>query len=232
MRLTRVLDFASKLRRRPLLVNVRRLLQRIPLQPLDINCLYFLEHSGLPTQRPHVCRGRAEIRSADQEDLEGMARCQNTPLAFMNRFGSNDYCVVALVDGRIVGYEWFSVKPLCVEERYSYAITVPSDAIYAYDAFIVPEYRLGGIWLKFNSVYVRELMCRLSRKKIITTIDYGNRVSMNTHLRFGFKIWRVVFIIKVLGKSFFLTRTLRGNKTTLPRWASITDKPGTRLALQ
>ena len=122
---------------------------------------------------------------------------------FLKRFAAGDYCVVAVVEGRIVGYEWFCDRSFYVEERYSYRIDLAPEAIYAYDAFILPDYRLTGIWLKFKGLYLRELMKGLGKGRILTMIDSGNRVSMQTHLRFGFRIVRRVFVVKTCGKSFF-----------------------------
>jgi hypothetical protein len=200
---------------RRLLLLILRGIKRIPFKSLDINGLYFMEYAGIPPAAANLERSRANVRSATLGDLEGLAACQDTRDAFLRRFASNDYCVVAVFDGRVVGYEWFCDKPLYVEERYSLEIAVPSDGIYAYDGFILPEHRLAGIWVKFQSVYLRELMQKLRRKKILTIIDYGNTLSMNTHLRFGFKLVRKVLIIKIFGKSFFFERPFPKSKQTL-----------------
>lgn len=208
----------SRLRRRPWFVILRSLLRRIPFGPLEIDCLYFLEYLGLPPQNENLLRGPAEVRTATLSDMEGLTRCQNRPQAFLNRFKANDDCAVAVVDGRIVAYQWFCVRPAYVEERYGYRIEVPSDAIYEYDVFILPEYRLGGIWFKFHCLYLKEQMEKLRRRRIIGMVDYGNRVSMNTHLRFGFQLFRRVVVIRLFGKCLFLGRALSGDVT--PRWAS------------
>jgi GNAT superfamily N-acetyltransferase len=215
-----------QLRRRPLLVILRSLLQRIPFRPLDINCLYFLEYDGIPPPHVHLLRGRAEVRRATLQDLEALTRCQDKRLAFLNRFKSNDHCVVAVLDGQVVGYEWFCDKPVYVEERYLYTIDVPPDAIYAYDVFILPEHRLTGIWLKFKSLYLRDLMQTLQRQRVIGTVDYANRISMNTLLRFGFRLFGVLFVFKVFGKAVFLRRNLRGAQVALPRSAYFADHAG------
>jgi hypothetical protein len=218
----------SRLRRRPWLLTFRLLLERIPFKPLDINCLYFIEYKGIPPDNMQFSRSRAEIRSATFEDLEGLTKCENTPREFMNRFRSNDYCVVAVRDSRIVGYGWATDKPSCIEERYSYRIDVSPDAIYLYDCFILPEYRVVHmIWLRFISIYMGQLMQRLGKKRMIGMIDYGNRISMNTHLRFGFKLTHKVFVIRVFGKSFFLKRPARGDKVDLPSWISVLGKTRT-----
>jgi GNAT superfamily N-acetyltransferase len=195
-------------------VALRSALRRVPFQPLDINCLYFLEYAGIPPQRDQHERSHADVRCATPEDVEGLARCQHTPEAFLKRFDAGDHCAVACVDGRIVGYEWFCDRSLYVEERYAYEIDVTPEAIYAYDAFILPEHRLTGIWLKFISCYLRDLMKRSGKQRIITMIDAGNHLSMKTHVRFGFRVVRKVLVVKMCGRTFSWKR-LRGRSHSM-----------------
>ena len=223
---SRFLTRVRQVRRRPLLVNLRNLLERIPFKPLEINCLYFLEYSTVPPQHANFLRGRVEVRAATVEDMDGLTACKPIPRVFLQRFKANDMCAVAVLDGRIIGYQWICTKPVYVEERYAYGIDVPPDTIYTYDIYIVPEHRLAGIWFKFHSLYLREMMQRLHRQKIIGMVDYGNRLAMKTHLRFGFKLFRRVFIIKVFHKSLFITRSLRGDTVAVPQWASLGDVAG------
>jgi hypothetical protein len=223
-----LVDRLRLLRRRPLLLNVRSLLQRIPFKPLDINCLYFLEYLGIPPEHPGSLRGRAEVRRGTLEDLDGLTQCQDKRLAFLNRFKANDECAVAVLDGRIVGYQWFSDRPLYVEERYSCPIEVPRDAVYEYDIFILPEHRLAGLWFKFHCLYLRDLMGRRQRQKVIGMVDYGMRLSMNTHLRFGFTLFRRVVVIRIFGKSICVGRPIRGDRASLPSWISGGETAGFR----
>ena len=209
---------ASQVVRRPLLVNLGSLLRWIPFVPVDVNCLYFLEYLGIPTPNPTLLRGPGAIRNATLRDLDGLMQCQDRPLAFINRFKAGDHCVVAEADGQIVAYQWFCDKPLYVEERYAYRIEVPPDTIYEYDVFILPSYRLGGIWFKFHCLYLKELMERLQRRRIIGMVDYWNRMSMSTHLRFGFRVFRRVTVIKLFGKSFFFEKTFREDEVEVPDW--------------
>lgn len=223
-----VVTSARQLRRRPLLLNVRSLLQRIPFQPLDINCLYCLEYAGIPPRHPAALRGRAEVRRGTLEDLEGLTHCQDKRAAFVNRFEANDYCAVAVLDGRIIAYQWFCDRPVYIEERYGCAIDVPPDTLYEYDIFILPEYRLSGLWFKFHCLYLRELMLALKRQRLIGIVDYGMRLSMNTHLRFGFTPYRRIVVIKVFGKAICTGKALPGGKAGLPQRISGGETAGTR----
>jgi hypothetical protein len=206
------------LRSRPFLLNVRSVLHRIPFKPLEINCLYFLEYVGIPPSHSTFLRGRAEIRRGTLEDLDGLTQCQDKRRTFLSRFEANDHCAVAVIDGRIVGYQWFCARPRYVEERYACPIEIPPDAIYEYDIYIVPEHRLGGLWFKFHCLYLRELMERLQRKRVIGMVDFGMRLAMNTHLRFGFTLARRVVVIQIFGKSIRIGKDIRGDRASRPRW--------------
>ncbi len=209
--------------RRSLLVAVRNLLQRIPFKPLDINCLHFLEYAGLPHPGAALPRTDCEVRRATLKDLPRMIKCQGEPETFLQRLEMKDHCALAIIDGRIVGYEWFCDKASHLEERYAYNVEISPEAVYAYDAFILPEYRLSGIWVKFKTVYLRELMEALNKRKIITMIDRGNQMSMNTHLRFGFQQVRVVFVLKLFGRSFFISRNVHDNRLSFPLRTSLAE---------
>ena len=210
---------------RPLLVHLGSLLKLIPFRPLEVNCLYFLEYAGIPPLHFGALRGPAELRRATPADLEELRAVQDVPLALKRRFEGNDDCAVALVDGRIVAYQWFCAKPFYIEERYGYKVEIPEDSVYEYDIFILPEYRLAGIWFKFHCLYLRQLMERLQRRRIIGMVDYGNRLAMNTHLRFGFRLFRRVIVIRLLGLSFFVEKPLGGAAPFLPRWVAKPKAP-------
>jgi hypothetical protein len=223
-----VFEACLRLRGRPLLLNLRSLLRLIPFKPVDINCLYFLEYVGIPPEHPGSLRGRAEVRRGTLEDMEALTRCQDKRAAFLKRFAANDHCAVAVVDGRIVGYQWFCERPLYLEERYACKIEVPRDAVYEYDIFILPEHRLAGLWFKFHCRYLRDRMGRLGRQRVIGMVDYGSRLSMNTHLRFGFRLFRRVVVIQVFGKSICLGTAIPGDRASLPRWISGGDSAWSR----
>ncbi len=199
-------EFINKIRRLsqdPPFIILQTILNKIPFHPFQVGHFFLLSYSGIPSDI--TIRGRGEFKRGTLEDLYNMAKLEDKQELFLNRFNRGYYCCVAEVDGKIVGYEWFSDKSFHLEERYFYRITIPSDSIYAYDAYILPEYRISGLWLKFKR-YLASLMKELDKNRIITMIDYGNDLSMNTHLRFGFKIFKSVFVINLFGKSFFIEK--------------------------
>jgi GNAT superfamily N-acetyltransferase len=209
-------DAWARLRGGSMLVMARRLLQHVPGVPFDINRLYFLEYRGLPPERSSRFTGQTglEVRGASREDFARLNENDEVRRSFLRRLDSNDQCVLALAQGRIVGYQWFCGHPEHMEERYSLRIEVPTGSVYTYDAFILPEFRLTGIWVKFQSLYLRDLMRKLGKNRIITMVDRGNQLSLATHLRFGYRPYHKVFVLRLFGKSLFLERQIRRNATT------------------
>lgn len=205
-----------RLRNRPLLVNVRSVLERIPFHPLDVNWFYLLEYIGVPPEHTAFLRGRAEIRAATMRDLDALVACKGNRAwqttarrTFLNRFKADDTCAVAMLDGRMIAYQWICHRSVYVEERYGYAFDIPPDTVYTYDIFMRPEHRVAGLWVKFHAVFLREFMLKLRRNKILGMVDFGNRLSMNTHLRYGFRPVKKVFVITLFGRSVFTHKPIR-----------------------
>ena len=191
-------------------IRFRELLQRVPSAPLDVNCMHFMEYDGVPPAESGRTAENVLVRRATRRDIPALVACQNTTAAvFSERFRCLDYCGVAIVDGKVAGYEWYCDRPAHNEERYLYKVDIPRDSVYAYDAFVVPGYRRAGVWKKLQCIYLRELMLRLGRHKAISMVDHGNNVSMSVHLKFGFRRSADVFAFKVLGKSFCVKKVLR-----------------------
>ena len=193
---------ASTLARTPRLLLAQKLLRRVPLRPIDIGKLCFLQLNGLPNVPPAMLRGDADVRFATADDIDGVARLQDKAPLFRDRFAEGDRCVVAIVDDRIVGYEWFSDNPVHHETAWGYHIAIPGGYVYAYDAYIDPAYRNTGVWLRFKA-HLAEWMAACGKRGVLTFVDYGNWPSLRTHLRFGFEPTENVFALRVIGLRLF-----------------------------
>jgi GNAT superfamily N-acetyltransferase len=199
----------------PALAIIRKFLRQIPSTAVDANCLHCLELSQRCGNEGEFADEDIVIRPGTPLDLQGMIECQNFPERLRERFAEGERCVVAAVGDRIVGYQWFCDKPWRIEERYGYRVDIPADAIYGYDAFVVPRYRRARIWTRFHTVCVNEFLRQLHRCKIIAMVDEGNTVSMNAHLRLGYKLYRKVYVLKVLGKSFYFVKAVNADARRL-----------------
>jgi hypothetical protein len=197
----------KNLKGEPPLLVFQTALDKLTLNRIQVRRFYLLQHPS----RPDVTRtrGPGKVRKADLPDVDEMAGLEDAAKKqfFADRFLTGDHCVVAVVDEKIVGYEWFSTKAQHVEERYRYAIPIPDDTIYAYDGFIITECRLLGIWIRFQK-YLAELMRQQGRSRIITLIDSDNIHSLNTHVKFGFIIFKKIVLVRIGSKRFFIERNI------------------------
>lgn len=196
------------MKRFSLLAVLQKVLRRIPRADLDVNCLHCLEYKAKCGQRSAAPVNDIYVRGGTLLDLKKMAECENFPEGLAERFKAKEHCVVAVSGSGIVGYQWFCDKPSRLEERYSYKVRIPPDALYGYDAFVRPECRRLKIWSRFHTEYLEELLATLHRNKIIVMVDQGNIASMKAHLRLGYVLHRKVYVLKIFGKSLCIARDI------------------------
>jgi L-amino acid N-acyltransferase YncA len=192
----------ARLRHTPLLLVVQKIVRRIPFRPVDVGQLCFLRFDGVPRVPPSMLRGPATVRFATVADLEELVHLQDKRAEFRARFAAGDHCAVAIVEDRIVGYEWFCDKATHRETAWGYTIAIPSGGIYAFDAYIDPAYRNTGVWLRFKA-YLGDWMTATGKREVLTFVEYGNAASFRTHVRFGFRPSTTVLALKVLGMTRF-----------------------------
>lgn len=192
--------------RTPLFVLLQAALARLPFHPLEVAWFYVLQLS--PPSAPRADRrSKVAVRFATRLDLHSLVACQDKRALFLERFDTGERCVVATVDGKVVGYEWVCIADTHEEERYRYLMRIPPSAVYVYDAYIAPEYRLRGVWV-FLKLHIAEFVRQLGRQTIITMIEHGNGLSMRTHLRYGYSAVRRIGHLRVLGLRLFFEREL------------------------
>lgn len=195
-----------------LLTLAQKLLRRVPFATLDVNCLNCLEYYPRESTERYD-DGAIMIREGTAVDVELMAKCRNFPERLPERFAASEYCVVGINDGKVIGYEWFCDKPCRIEERYGYAVEIPSDAIYGYDAFVLPTYRRAGVWKSFHARFLQDLLATLGRNRVIVMVDQNNSVSMKAHLRLGYTLYRKIYVFMICGNCFWIRRAIgRGEK--------------------
>jgi GNAT superfamily N-acetyltransferase len=200
----------SKLARRdvaPLLV-CQWVLRQLPFAPIRVAVLHFFRFEGQPVVSPAFLRGPGRVRAATARDLDAMPGCSDKRDAFKRRFEAGDHCVVADVDGDIVGYEWFCHQPSHVEAIHGYRIDVPHGCVYAYDAYLDPHFRNSGFWLRFKA-HLATVMTSRDAREVLTFVEEGNTLSRNAHLRFGFKPVKSVVALHLFGLTLFKEFVLR-----------------------
>ncbi len=197
-----VINRIRKLNAYPLSVFFQVLLDKLSFHTVQVASFYLLQFVGIPgAQRG---RGPGAVRRGGPSDILQMERLEGSGKEeiFRERFRRGDHCSVAVHREKVIGYEWYTFDSCHREQRYLFPVSIPEDAVFAYDAFIQPEYRVSGIWIKFKA-HLGDRMREMGRSRIITLIDCDNKLSVNTHLRFGFKIFRRVFYFRLAGSRFF-----------------------------
>lgn len=191
------------------LTLAQKILRRVPFARLDINCLNCLEY--YPIEGNVTAADEALlVRDAIPADIDRMAECGNFPEGLLERFAAHEHCVVAISDGKVIGYQWFCDKSFRIEERYGYIVEIPSDAVYGYDAFVLPNYRRARVWTRFHAQYLKGLLTRLGRNRVIVMVDQNNRVSMKAHLGLGYRLYRKIYISVVFGKCLWVKKASGG----------------------
>lgn len=202
------------------LVLLQRLLRRIPFSPLDVNCLHCLEYLADSYDRSSFADQGILIRAGTPADLPQMSECRNFPESLPERFAEQEHCVIAMLGERVIAYQWFCDKPSRIEERYGYTVEIPSDSVYGYDAFVLPEYRRARVWKSFHTLYLRDLLARLRRRRVIVMVDQVNSVSMSAHLRMGYRLYRKVYVAKLFGKTVWIIKAVEGRSDEIRSIAS------------
>lgn len=198
MQFSEVLKKLTRCMKEPPFLLLQSALHKVSFARVSIHRLYLLEYRGIPQINTRSVRGPGYIREAGLKDVDEMGELENKHELLRQRFLENDYGAVAIVDGKIVAYSWFSDKAVHLEARYRYRIPIPLDSMYGYDLYIHPKYRMSGLWIKFM-MYWADLMRQNGRSTMISMIDYGNTVSMNTHTRFGFRAFKDVYVVSIFG---------------------------------
>jgi GNAT superfamily N-acetyltransferase len=179
------------------LVFMSAVLYRIPFHPIRIVYFRRLELQGppQPSRRPPE---PLTLRQAGEGDLDLLVRCFDKRETYQRRFASGEICLVAVEDGAVVGYEWFSTKGHLVEERYGYPFEIPGGALYSYDAFTSESHRDRGIWRRIMAE-AGAVMTREGKERILAHVEYGNPGSYAAHLRVGFRPIERYLFVSILG---------------------------------
>ncbi len=200
------------------LIQLKPLLRSLKyILPLKFDVHIYLRYDGIPKLSRIPFTG--EFHEATPEDLPRLVQCNPKPHRFKERFEHHDRCFVAETpSGEIVGYEWLSEPPHHFEQKYHYRITIPEEAFYLYDAFILPEYRISGVWLGLKAA-IGEVMQSEGKQALITYVSHDNHLSFRTHFRFGFRIYERVSVLTI-GPFGFTRHVPLEHTQDLVKWLS------------
>jgi hypothetical protein len=155
---------------------------------------------------PERLTRRLEIREIKPGDPE-LARIR-TRRQIELRFAQEAVCLGAFRDGRFLGYLWFCHRAYEEDEvRCTYRVTPEAHAVFDFDLYIFPEYRMGtafaALWQGANG-YLRERGIRFTFSRLAQL----NMQSRRAHDHLGWtRVGRAVFF--VLGPVQLMVATVR-----------------------
>jgi hypothetical protein len=188
----------------------KKVLDKFWFIPLKVSWLYFVMHDNNCNKSMRI-PFQGEIRWATPDDLEVLCTCLNKRKAFKQRFKIGDHCLIAFEQDTVAAYEWFSTNHFHHEQKNHYTISIPKNAIYAYDAYTCPNYRMQGIWPAFRQKLC-ELQEKTERNTVIAFLEYGNTKTMCTHFRYGYQLYKRVKVWKIFNMFFHRTKMLEHNQ--------------------
>jgi GNAT superfamily N-acetyltransferase len=201
---------ALRFAKQPPFYLLQHAVPKVTLSRVRLERLYFLVVDGDPIAARPVKPAAAAIRLATIDDIGAIAVPGNnlTEAQCRERFADGDHCVIAEIDGRVVGYDWFSTRRKFMMREYRRSFMIPTDAAYNYDAFVHSDHRGKGLWGAIHTALVDAVRNSFGRRYVISAVDYGNATSMFVHLRFGYALFEVLHLVVVFGRTFGWSRTI------------------------
>jgi hypothetical protein len=139
------------------------------------------------------------VRQAGPADIPAMNGIYNKGNDFAQRFGEGCSCFLAETGGKIVGMSWIELREIHTEENNEFRISLPPDAVWAFDSFIVSQQRGAGIWHSIVTEVARQML-RRGKTRMYCLSDRFNRQSITAHLRIGYVLKKEILFLR----AFFL----------------------------
>lgn len=158
-----------------------------------------------------------EFREIHRGDPE-LSRMPPPPTIIESRYAQGAVCLGAFLKGSFIGYIWFCFGAYDEDEvRCTYVLQNPSVAVFDFDLYVFPEYRMGvgfmGIWHGANQyLYSRGIRYTYSR------LTRFNLASRRSHKHLGWNriggavvvlVPRLEIMISTLSPFLFFSRKRR-----------------------
>ncbi|MFC2061055.1 hypothetical protein ACFLUV_00925 [Elusimicrobiota bacterium] len=152
-------------------------------------------------------------RLAGMSDLNEINRWKDdSGYTFENRdLNDTHICIVAESGGKLVGMEWAEITESHYEHRNNYNFPLSQDSVWLYCGYVVPEYRIKGVWVGLQTGLI-DYFSTGSVEKGYCLIYKKNKIAINTHIRFGYKVECRVIHLKILFINFHFVKRFDGKK--------------------
>lgn len=139
---------------------------------------------------------KINIISADEAHIDKLMEYDLSDELVRDRFNRKDFCHLAIVDDKIVGMIWFSLRRDFLNE-FQYSHLKSNDAVWLYSAYVEPRYRMRGVYLHLmnDAKLVAE---KNGLRALEAHIDFDNQISISSHLRLGFAVLKRIVALQFL----------------------------------
>lgn len=186
----------------------------IPRGLCHLDLLYVIE---LTEPNPAVRRPRSlRVRRVDARDVEDLDRAfpRGGPGAFAARLAAGHEGFVCEAAGGPVAMLWVDPGVAHPEPEKFCRFAVPPDAVWAYDLWIAPEWRLSGAMVALVDGSFRHVRQELGRCRVAGYASWHNRESLEAHRSFGYRVVGWVALGNVVGLRLFRWRRVEGSGRT------------------
>jgi GNAT superfamily N-acetyltransferase len=138
--------------------------------------------------------GAIELRRLQADDPL-VTQLPRPPAVIARRFRDGAHCLAAIKGERLVGFLWFKESEYVEDEvRCCYRFD-PTAAVWDFDVYIDPEFRLGRLFARLWDFANRELRAR-GYRWTLSRISAFNPASLAAHARLGARrIGSAVFVV-------------------------------------
>jgi GNAT superfamily N-acetyltransferase len=214
---------------------IHHLIERVPRWLFHVDILYVTEltEPDRTIRRPR----RGVVRDVRPEDAEALEAVfpRGGAAAYRERMSRGDLGFVCEADGRMVAMGWLNPGAEHAEPEKFCHFVVPPDAVWAYDLWVLPEWRLRGAMV---AVVLHTFDCarRLGRSRLCGYASWHNRESLGAHVSFGHRLAGRLVVVNLLGLRWHRARRLEpgarawtrfGFRST-PRIDLLSSAPSTR----
>lgn len=123
------------------------------------------------------------------------------------RFRDGAHCLAAIKGDRLVGFLWFKEREYLEDEVRSRYRFDPTTAVWDFDVYIDPDFRLGRLFARLWEFAHRELRAR-GYRWTLSRISAFNAASLAAHARLGARrIGSALFFVAGRVQVSFVTRS-------------------------
>lgn len=126
----------------------------------------------------------ATKKDIDSMDDERYGYDQSAKQYSRDRLAKGDSCVLALFNGKIIGYVWIMKDHIDIS-KFNY-ISLSKKRVSTYNAFVLKEFRGKRVRNAMN-VYLIDIIRKSGKRFVVCVVDKDNKASIKCVERAGFK---------------------------------------------